>query len=146
LVTQTPSKRKSAANNLPVLPLLGHSAAMQRIAGLLDRVSRYKTNVLLLGESGTGKDLLARTIHARGPRRAARFEPQNCATLSHELLESELFGHERGAFTGATRRRRAVRAATRFAEPMTANGSATARPRMEAEWEGKATSNGTARH
>jgi len=99
---QKSTRRKAVAANLPVLPLLGHSPAMQRISALIERISRYKTNALLLGESGTGKDLLARTIHARGPRRTHRFEPQNCATLSHELLESELFGHERGSFTGAT--------------------------------------------
>jgi transcriptional regulator with PAS, ATPase and Fis domain len=98
---QKPVKRKLVASNLPVLPLLGHSDAMTRISALIDRISRYRTNVLLLGESGTGKDLLARTIHARGPRADHRFEPQNCATLSRELLESELFGHERGSFTGA---------------------------------------------
>jgi transcriptional regulator with PAS, ATPase and Fis domain len=100
-VTPKPAKRKPVASNLPVLPLLGRSPAMARIAALIERISRFKTNVLLLGESGTGKDLLARTIHARGPRRGHRFEPQNCATLGRELLESELFGHERGSFTGA---------------------------------------------
>ena len=92
---------KAPPRPLPVLPLLGSSPAMQALRTTIERVSRYRTNVLLLGESGTGKDLLARTLHASGPRRAQRFEPQNCATLSSELLESELFGHERGAFTGA---------------------------------------------
>jgi transcriptional regulator with PAS, ATPase and Fis domain len=86
---------------LPVVPMLGTSKAMREVLATIARVSRYRTNVLLLGESGTGKDLLARTLHASGPRKAARFEPQNCATLSRELLESELFGHERGSFTGA---------------------------------------------
>ncbi len=86
---------------LPVVPMLGTSKAMGQVLATIERISRYRTNVLLLGESGTGKDLLARTLHAKGPRRGERFEPQNCATLSRELLESELFGHERGSFTGA---------------------------------------------
>jgi DNA-binding NtrC family response regulator len=85
--------------------LIGRSAAMQRMLTRVERISRYRPNVLLLGESGTGKDLLARLLHARGPGRAYRFEPQNCATLSPELLSSELFGHERGSFTGAHARK-----------------------------------------
>ena len=78
---------------------------MQRMLTRVERISRYRPNVPLLGESGTGNDLLARLLHARGPGRAYRFEPQNCATLSPELLSSELFGHERGSFTGAHARK-----------------------------------------
>ena len=81
--------------------LTGTSAAMKKLFATIDKISRYKTNVLLLGESGTGKELIARALHARGPRRASLFVPVNCATLGHDILENELFGHEKGAFTGA---------------------------------------------
>jgi DNA-binding NtrC family response regulator len=81
--------------------LTGTSAAMKQLFATIDKICRYKTNVLLLGESGTGKELIARALHARGPRRANLFVPVNCATLGHDILENELFGHEKGAFTGA---------------------------------------------
>ena len=80
-------------------------ARIQDLKAKIEKISRYRTNVLLLGESGSGKELVARLIHARGPRHARRFEPQNCATLSAELLASELFGHEQGSFTGAHARK-----------------------------------------
>lgn len=83
----------------------GRSPAIQQLTAKIEKISRYCTNVLLLGESGTGKELVAHAIHSKGPRRDARFEPQNCATLSAELLASELFGHEQGAFTGAHTRK-----------------------------------------
>ncbi len=89
----------------PTVDLLGRSEAMRRIRATLEKVARYRTTVLLLGESGTGKDLIARTLHELGPGRTARYEPQNCASLNSELLENELFGHERGAFTGANVRK-----------------------------------------
>ncbi|AKU95515.1 Response regulator of zinc sigma-54-dependent two-component system [Labilithrix luteola] len=88
--------------------LIGSSKAMQQIQATIERISRYRTTVLLLGESGTGKDLLARMLHTRGPGREHRFEPLNCASLGRELLESELFGHERGAFTGAHAQKRGL--------------------------------------
>jgi transcriptional regulator with PAS, ATPase and Fis domain len=84
---------------------VGRSPAIQKLIAKIEKISRYRTNVLLLGESGTGKELVARTIHRSGPRANKRFEPQNCATLSAELLASELFGHEQGSFTGAHTRK-----------------------------------------
>jgi len=75
---------------------------------LARRVLDSETTVLLLGETGTGKELFARLIHDNGPRRAARFVAQNCGALAESLLESELFGHARGAFTGATGERKGL--------------------------------------
>ena len=87
-------------------PLLyGSSRAMDRLRGLLDRASQGTSNVLILGESGSGKELAARSIHRASARRELPFLALNCAALPDDLLESELFGHERGAFTGATGRR-----------------------------------------
>jgi DNA-binding NtrC family response regulator len=88
--------------------LTGDSPAMARVYSAIARISRYKTNVLLLGESGTGKELIARALHATGPRKDHAFVPLNCATLGREILENELFGHERGAFTGANDRKKGL--------------------------------------
>src|SRR5437870_7016649 len=81
--------------------LIGTSAAMREIYGLIDTLAENKSTVLLSGESGTGKELVARTIHARGPLGGQGFVAINCAGLSETLLDSQLFGHRRGAFTGA---------------------------------------------
>ena len=75
--------------------------ATLRVFELAQRVARSLSNVLILGESGTGKSLLARQIHAAGPRATGPFVEIACANLPEELIESELFGHEKGAFTGA---------------------------------------------
>jgi DNA-binding NtrC family response regulator len=80
----------------------GQSTAMQQALALAQRVAHSQATVLLLGESGTGKELFAHTIHAWSPRQAHPFIAVNCVALTKELLESELFGHEKGAFTGAT--------------------------------------------
>jgi len=88
--------------------LVGSSAAIRRVLTTIEKISRYKANVLILGESGTGKELIARGLHARGPRRQHLFVPLNCATLGRELLENELFGHEKGAFTGANERKKGL--------------------------------------
>ncbi len=82
--------------------LISTSPAMRRARALVDRIADTDVPVLLLGESGTGKEVIAREIHARSQRRNKPFIKVNCAALPGELLESELFGHERGAFTGAT--------------------------------------------
>jgi len=81
--------------------ILGGSAPMQRVFESIRQLAPTKANVLILGESGTGKELIANAIHANSPRRAGPFVPVHCASLAKTLLESELFGHERGAFTGA---------------------------------------------
>jgi DNA-binding NtrC family response regulator len=82
-------------------PLVGSSTAMLEVYKLVARVAESKSTVLLQGESGTGKELIARAIHANGPRRDKPFIPVNCGALPDTLLESEMFGYERGAFTGA---------------------------------------------
>ena len=84
------------------MKLTTNSPAMQRVAELVERVSATDANVLVLGESGTGKDATARLIHSRSPRADRAFVKIDCASLPEELLESELFGYEKGAFTGAT--------------------------------------------
>jgi DNA-binding NtrC family response regulator len=94
--------------SLEHLGIVGKSPAMARVYATITKVSRYKTNVLLLGESGCGKELVARALHASGPRRKHLFVPINCATLGREILENELFGHERGAFTGANERKKGL--------------------------------------
>jgi transcriptional regulator with GAF, ATPase, and Fis domain len=80
---------------------IGHSVALRTIFGVLERIAPTDAAVLLLGETGTGKDVLARSIHQQSPRRAAPFVVVDCGAVSYSLIESELFGHERGAFTGA---------------------------------------------
>ena len=82
-------------------PLIGNSAAFRKLNEAIALVSPVDTAVLLLGETGTGKELIARAIHGAGPRRRQRFVAVNCAAIPASLLESELFGHERGSFTGA---------------------------------------------
>ncbi len=85
--------------------IVGASPAIVRLLGLVSAVSRSDAPVLVTGESGTGKELVARRLHALGPRSAKPFVAVNCAAFPDTLLEAELFGHERGAFTGAARKR-----------------------------------------
>ncbi len=88
--------------------IVGTSAAMRDVLRLLDRVIESEMPVLILGESGTGKELIARAVHYNGPRRRERFVSENCGALTDTLLESELFGYVRGAFTGADRNKKGL--------------------------------------
>jgi DNA-binding NtrC family response regulator len=86
--------------------MIGRTAAMRRAFEMADRVAPTDSTVLILGESGTGKDLLAQEIHARSPRNGRAYVAVNCAALPETLIESELFGYERGAFTGAAQQKK----------------------------------------
>lgn len=86
--------------------IIGQSAVMQEVYKLIGRVAASDATILITGESGTGKELVARTLHETSPRRSMPFVTVNCAALTETLLETELFGHEKGAFTGATARRK----------------------------------------
>jgi two-component system nitrogen regulation response regulator NtrX len=85
--------------------LIGSGPAMQQVASLISRVGPTEARVLITGESGTGKELVAAAIHAASRRRGRAFVTVNCAAIPRDLVESEMFGHERGSFTGATERR-----------------------------------------
>lgn len=89
----------------PLAGIAGSSIVMRRLADQVRRLARHALPVLIAGESGTGKELLARALHAEGPRRSRPFVAINVTAVPRELVESELFGHERGAFTGAHARR-----------------------------------------
>jgi two-component system response regulator HydG len=88
--------------------LIGESEAMRCVFGVIHRVAHLDASVLITGESGTGKELVARTLHRRGPRAQKLFIGVNCTAIPEGLLESELFGHVRGAFTGATASKRGL--------------------------------------
>jgi DNA-binding NtrC family response regulator len=83
--------------------IIGRGAAMQRVFEVVRKVAPTRTTVLLTGESGTGKELIARAIHQQSPAEGERFLAVNCAAIPHDLLENQLFGHRKGAFTGADR-------------------------------------------
>ena len=85
--------------------LVGSSAAMREVYSLVEQIAPSSASVLITGESGTGKELVARTIHQLSPRHERRFVGINCSAIPESLMESELFGHEKGAFTGAASRR-----------------------------------------
>jgi two-component system, NtrC family, response regulator PilR len=95
------SDNLEATGLLPKIRLLGQSAAMDSLREMIDKVSRSQAPVHIYGESGTGKELVAQLIHESGARRDAPFVPVNCGAIPSELMESELFGHKKGSFTGA---------------------------------------------
>ena len=97
------SLREQLKQVLGLENIIGRSPAMTQVFELVKKAARSEANILVVGESGTGKELIARAIHANSPRAARPFVPVDCASLPEQLLESELFGHEKGAFTGAVR-------------------------------------------
>ncbi len=102
LVTENLILKEGFADKLGAPTIIGNSKKIQEVLALIQKVAASNATVLLLGESGTGKELFARALHHKSPRRARPFVAINCAAIPDTLLESELFGHERGAFTGAT--------------------------------------------
>jgi DNA-binding NtrC family response regulator len=105
LITHTGRLERELASRGVLGELIGESTAMQEIFHLLQQAAPTKATILITGESGTGKELTARAIHELSPRRAGPFFAVNCAAMPESLMESELFGHEKGAFTGAVERR-----------------------------------------
>jgi len=105
LARESAMLQRQAGYRGTLLDMVGESSAMQQVFALIQRVAPSAASVLISGESGTGKELAARAIHKLSPRAGAPFVAINCAALPEHLIESELFGHERGAFTGALTRR-----------------------------------------
>jgi len=97
--------REELAHNLGFSDIVGASEKMKEVFRLIQKVASSDTSVLILGESGAGKELFARAVHSLSPRRNKPYVPINCAAIPHELLENELFGSEKGAFTGAVTRK-----------------------------------------
>jgi DNA-binding NtrC family response regulator len=106
LERENDSLRRQLATEGQFGRMIGRSAEMRRAFEMADRVAPTDSTVLILGESGTGKDLLAQEIHARSPRAGKSYVAVNCAALPETLIESELFGYERGAFTGAAQQKK----------------------------------------
>lgn len=105
VITENILLKEEFSSQLGMPTIVGKSKKIVEAARLAQKVAPTKTTVLLLGESGTGKELFARAIHCLGPRKEFPFVPINCAAIPRELLESELFGYEKGAFTGAENRK-----------------------------------------
>jgi DNA-binding NtrC family response regulator len=99
------SLRRLLADVGVIGPIFGHSPAMRRVVAAIEQVAQSSASVVITGESGTGKELVARTIHEMSSRRSTVYVPVNCSAIPETLMESELFGHEKGAFTGADRRK-----------------------------------------
>ncbi|MFC2075192.1 sigma-54-dependent transcriptional regulator [Bdellovibrionota bacterium] len=102
---------ETIAHSSPIIKLengkkfIGQSREMKKVFNIIDRLAKVETAVLIRGESGTGKELVARAVHFNGNRKENRFVPVNCSAIPEHLVESELFGHEKGAFTGADSRK-----------------------------------------
>lgn len=107
-ITSELARYKSRSEDDSSLGLVGDSAAMRRLRTEIRQVARSHAAVLITGESGTGKELVARAIHDESARKTRPFLPVNCAGIPHELMESEFFGHEAGAFTGARQARKGL--------------------------------------
>jgi transcriptional regulator with PAS, ATPase and Fis domain len=103
-IVQEPAQ-ESQLNNALTQPLVGNSPNLRSLRALISKLANSNSTVLISGESGTGKELAARAIHELSPRHKESFVPVNCGAIPEELLESELFGHVRGAFTGAVNAR-----------------------------------------
>lgn len=108
LRSQNDALRKQVDERFGLEGIIGSTPAIQRVLATIRQVAPSDISVLITGESGTGKELVARAIHANSPRASNNFKPLNCAGLSESILESELFGHVKGAFTGAERDRQGV--------------------------------------
>ena len=104
-LTPTTVKRRRVSTSAPS-DIIGSSPAIEHVRRLIDKVAPSDARVLITGENGTGKELVARSLHDKSPRSAAPFVEVNCAAIPSELIESELFGHERGAFTSAIKQRK----------------------------------------
>ena len=99
-------KPRHSAGCTAIEPIVGESEAIVRVRELVDKIARSEARVLITGENGTGKELVARWLHCKSSRKDAPFVEVNCAAIPSELIESELFGHEKGAFTSAIKQRK----------------------------------------
>ena len=105
--TQQPTQRQhSRRTNYATQPIIGESKAIEKVRSMIERVAPSNARVLILGENGTGKELVARWLHVKSARSEAPFVEVNCAAIPAELIESELFGHEKGSFTSAIKQRK----------------------------------------
>ena len=108
LVDENVYLRRELEDKYQFSNIIGRSRLMQEIFALIERVARTSSTVLVEGESGTGKELIARAVHYESPRASSKFLSVNCGALPENLLESELFGHERGSFTGAVKEKKGL--------------------------------------